>query len=224
MEENLRSEEAEPRLLSLDEVREAMAALAAACPEPKTELCSTNAYTLLVAVMLSAQMTDAGVNKATGPLFAVADTPAKMLELGEEGLKGYISSVNLYPTKARRIIEASRLLVEKFAGEVPSAREELESLPGVGRKTANVVLNCAFGQPVVPVDTHVLRVSNRMGLSRSKTPAGVEADLMRKIPPEYLKDAHHLILLHGRHVCRARAPRCGECCVAFVCPNSELRA
>ena len=220
MEENAQAERSGPRLLSLEEAREAMAALAAACPEPKTELCSTNAYTLLVAVMLSAQMTDAGVNKATAPLFAVADSPAKMLELGEEGLKGYISSVNLYPTKARRIIEASRLLVERFGGEVPSAREELESLPGVGRKTANVVLNCAFGQPVIPVDTHVLRVSNRLGLSASKTPAGVESDLMSKIPPEYLKDAHHLILLHGRHVCRARAPRCGECRVAFVCKSA----
>ena len=217
MEENLNAKESEPRLLTDAQVREAMAALAAACPEPKTELNSTNAYTLLVAVMLSAQMTDAGVNKATAALFAVADTPAKMLELGEEGLKAYISSINLYPTKARRIIEASRLLVERFAGEVPSTREELESLPGVGRKTANVVLNCAFGQPVIPVDTHVLRVSNRLGLSCAKTPAGVEADLMSKIPPEYLKDAHHLILLHGRHVCRARSPRCGECCVAGVC-------
>ena len=217
MEEKQPEQRDEPRLLSDAQVREAMAALAAACPEPKTELYSTNPYTLLVAVMLSAQMTDAGVNKATGPLFAVADSPAKMLELGEEGLKSYISSINLYPTKARRIIEASRLLIERFAGEVPATREELESLPGVGRKTANVVLNCAFGQPVIPVDTHVLRVSNRLGLSGAKTPEGVEADLMSKIPTEYLKDAHHLILLHGRYVCRARAPRCGECCVAGVC-------
>ena len=208
------------RLLSEPQVQEAMAALAKACPAPKTELESTSAYTLLVAVMLSAQMTDAGVNKATAQLFAVADTPEKMLELGEEGLKGYISSVNLYPTKAKRIIESSRLLIEKFGGEVPSNREDLESLPGVGRKTANVILNCAFGQPVMPVDTHVFRVSRRMGLSGGKTTAEVEEDLMRKIPAEYLKDAHHLLLLHGRYMCRARAPRCGECCVAFVCKSA----
>lgn len=210
----------EPRLLSGEQVREAMAALAKACPNPKTELNSANAYTLLVAVMLSAQMTDKGVNRATERLFAVADSPQKMLELGEEGLKALISSVNLYPTKARRIIEASRILVERFGGEVPPSREDLESLPGVGRKTANVVLNCAFGQPVMPVDTHVLRVSRRMGLSKSKTPAGVEDDLMRKIPAECLKDAHHLILLHGRYVCKARDARCGECCVAFVCARN----
>lgn len=207
-------------MLSGEQVREAMAALAKACPNPKTELNSANAYTLLVAVMLSAQMTDKGVNRATERLFAVADSPQKMLELGEEGLKALISSVNLYPTKARRIIEASRILVERFGGEVPPSREDLESLPGVGRKTANVVLNCAFGQPVMPVDTHVLRVSRRMGLSKSKTPAGVEDDLMRKIPAECLKDAHHLILLHGRYVCKARDARCGECCVAFVCARN----
>ncbi len=207
-------------MLSQGQVREALVALAAACPEPKTELYSTNAYTLLVAVMLSAQMTDKGVNKATESLFAVADTPQKMLELGEERLKAHISSINLYPTKARRIIEASRILIESFAGEVPSRREDLERLPGVGRKTANVILNSAFGQAVMPVDTHVFRVSHRMGLSEGATPQAVEEELMQKIPDEFLKDAHHLILLHGRYVCKARSPQCDACCVAFVCAKN----
>ena len=220
MAEKAQAEKREAALLSARQIRKAMEALAKACPEPKTELHSANAYTLLVAVMLSAQMTDAGVNKATEKLFAVADSPEKMLALGEESLKTYISSVNLYPTKARRIIETSRLLIERFGGEVPSSREDLESLPGVGRKTANVILNSAFGQAVMPVDTHVLRVSNRMGLSKSKTPAGVEEDLMQKIPKEFLKDAHHLLLLHGRYVCKARNPQCDACCVSFVCARN----
>ncbi len=220
MAEKTQAEKKEAALLSARQIREVMGVLAKACPEPKTELHSANAYTLLVAVMLSAQMTDAGVNKATEKLFAVADTPEKMLALGEESLKTYISSVNLYPTKARRIIETSRLLIERFGGEVPSRREDLESLPGVGRKTANVILNSAFGQAVMPVDTHVLRVSNRMGLSESKTPVGVEEDLMQKIPKEFLKDAHHLLLLHGRYVCKARNPQCDACCVSFVCARN----
>ena len=190
------------------------------CPEPKTELESVNTYTLLVAVMLSAQMTDKGVNKATPELFAVADTPEKMTALGEEKLRNYIKSVNLYPTKAKRIIETSTILTERFKGQVPSTREELESLPGVGRKTANVILNCAFGKPVMPVDTHILRVSHRLGLSGGKTPKEVEEDLMKIIPEVYLKDAHHLLLLHGRYVCTARSPKCGSCILSPVCPKN----
>jgi len=196
--------------------------LAAANPAPATELESTNTFTLLVAVILSAQMTDRGVNRATGPLFAVADTPALMLALGEEGLRSYVKSVNLYPTKSRRIIELSRILVDEYGGEVPSRREDLERLPGVGRKTANVMLNVAFGQPVMPVDTHLLRLAPRAGLSASRTPRGVEDDLMRIIPPRFLMDAHHWLLLHGRYVCTARNPRCGDCCIGDLCPRNGL--
>jgi endonuclease III len=196
--------------------------LAAANPAPATELESTNTFTLLVAVILSAQMTDRGVNRATGPLFAVADTPALMLALGEEGLRSYVKSVNLYPTKSRRIIELSRILVDEYGGEVPSRREDLERLPGVGRKTANVMLNVAFGQPVMPVDTHLLRLAPRARLSASRTPRGVEDDLMRIIPPRFLMDAHHWLLLHGRYVCTARNPRCGDCCIGDLCPRNGL--
>lgn len=196
--------------------------LAAANPEPKTELVSVNRYTLLVAVILSAQMTDRGVNRATGSLFAVADTPAKMLALGEERLGEYVRSVNLWPTKARHIIRMSRMLVDSFGGEVPSTREELESLPGVGRKTANVILNVVFGEPVMPVDTHLLRLAPRAGLSAGTTPRGVEDDLMRKIPARFLRDAHHWLLLHGRYVCTARNPRCAECCISDFCPRNGI--
>lgn len=206
--------------LTARDIRTLMKRLAKACPEPKTELHSVNHYTLLVAVMLSAQMTDKGVNKATGALFSVADTPQKMLALGEEKLKEYIRSVNLYPTKAKRILETSKILLERFGGEVPADRDALESLPGVGRKTANVILNCAFGQAVMPVDTHILRVSRRLGLSRHTTPRGVEEDLMQKIPEEYLRDAHHLLLLHGRYVCKARNPQCTNCVAADICPKN----
>lgn len=201
-------------------IRKMMEILSANCPEPKTELQSVNTFTLLVAVMLSAQMTDKGVNKATPALFAAADTPEKMVALGEERIREYIKSVNLYPTKAKRIWETSKMLVERFEGEVPSTREDLESLPGVGRKTANVILNCAFGQPVMPVDTHLLRVSHRLGLSGGKTPLVVEEDLMKKIPREYLRDAHHLLLLHGRYVCTARSPKCDSCIIARLCPKN----
>lgn len=202
-------------------IRKIFEILSKNCPEPKTELKSVNTYTLLVAVMLSAQMTDKGVNKATPELFAIADSPEKMTALGEEKLKGYISSVNLYPTKAKRIIETSKILTERFGGEVPSTREDLESLPGVGRKTANVILNCAFGKPVMPVDTHILRVSYRLGLSENRTPRGVEEDLMKIIPEKYLKDAHHLLLLHGRYVCTARTQKCETCILCSVCPKNQ---
>lgn len=199
-----------------------MRRLAKANPAPKTELESVNTYTLLVAVVLSAQMTDRGVNKATRELFRVADTPKRMLELGEARLREYVKSVNLYPTKAHRIIELSRILVEKFEGEVPRTRAELESLPGVGRKTASVVLNVAFGEVAMPVDTHLLRLAPRLGLSDGRDPLAVERDLLARIPARYLMDAHHLLLLHGRYVCVARNPRCGECCLADLCPRNGL--
>jgi endonuclease-3 len=198
--------------------------LAAANPEPKTELESVNSYTLLVAVVLSAQMTDKGVNRATKALFAAVDTPEKMLALGEEGLREYVKSVNLYPTKARHIIALSRMLVERFGSAVPSGRDDLESLPGVGRKTANVILNVVFGEPVMPVDTHLLRLAPRVGLSASGTPRGVEDDLMKIIPARFLKDAHHWLLLHARYVCTARSPKCAECCLADLCPKNGVIA
>jgi endonuclease III len=210
------------RLLTPPEIDLFFARLAEANPEPKTELVSVNDYTLLVAVILSAQMTDKGVNRATGPLFEVADTPEKMLALGEESLRLYVKSVNLYPTKARHIIGMSRVLVERFSGKVPGTREELESLPGVGRKTANVVLNVVFGQATMPVDTHLLRVAPRTGLSAGTTPRLVEEDLMAKIPARYLGEAHHWLLLHGRYVCTARNPLCGECRVADICPKNGV--
>lgn len=210
------------RMLTPAEIDLFFARLAESNPEPKTELISTNDYTLLVAVILSAQMTDKGVNRATGPLFEVVDTPEKMLALGEEGLRAYVKSVNLYPTKSRHIIAMSRVLVEKFSGKVPGTREELESLPGVGRKTANVVLNVVFGQATMPVDTHLLRVAPRTGLSAGTTPRLVEEDLMSKIPARYLGEAHHWLLLHGRYVCTARNPLCGECRVADICPKNGV--
>ncbi|HOT61873.1 MAG TPA: endonuclease III [Treponemataceae bacterium] len=199
-----------------------MRRLAKANPAPKTELESVNTYTLLVAVVLSAQMTDRGVNKATRELFKVADSPERMLELGEGRLREYVKSVNLYPTKARRIIELSHILVERFGGEVPRTRAELESLPGVGRKTASVVLNVAFGEVAMPVDTHLLRLAPRLGLSAGRDPLAVEQDLLERIPARYLMDAHHLLLLHGRYVCVARSPKCGECCLADLCPRNGL--
>lgn len=196
--------------------------LAAVIQSPKTELESINTYTLLVAVVLSAQMTDKGVNRATRPLFAVADTPEKMIALGEERLKTYINSINYYPRKAQYIIELSRMIIENFGGNVPSTREELESMPGVGRKTANVMLNVAFGQPTMPVDTHLLRLAPRVGLSSGTTPRAVEDDLLKIVPEGYRQDAHHLLLLHGRYVCTARNPRCSDCCINDLCPKNGL--
>lgn len=189
---------------------------------PDTELRSVNTYTLLVAVVLSAQMTDKGVNRATEALFQVADSPEKMLALGEEGLRTYIQSVNLYPTKARHIIALSRRLVDEFSGDVPDTREALESLPGVGRKTASVILNVAFSRPTLPVDTHLLRLAFRLGFSEKKTPRGVEDDVLRLIPPRYAKDAHHLLLLHGRYVCTARKPHCASCVLVGLCPKNGV--
>jgi endonuclease-3 len=186
-------------------------------PEPKGELFSVNTFTLLVAVVLSAQATDAGVNKATPALFALADTPAKMAALGEERVRDLIKTIGLYRAKAKNIVALSRLLVERHGGEVPRTREALTALPGVGGKTANVVLNVAFHQPVIAVDTHIFRVSNRLPLATGKTPEEVEAGLERIVPQQYLLHAHHWLILHGRYVCKARKPECPRCIIADLC-------
>jgi len=193
------------------------AALKAANPLPVTELAFTTPFELLVAVILSAQATDAGVNKATRRLFPIAHTPQQIVDLGPEKLEGYIRSLGFFRMKGKNVMETSRILVEKFDGRVPDNREDLEALPGVGRKTANVVLNVAFGQPTIAVDTHVFRVSNRTGLAPGKTPEEVEEKLLKVVPKDYLHDAHHWLILHGRYVCVARTPRCWECAVARYC-------
>ncbi len=194
---------------------------AAETPEPKGELFYTNPYTLVVAVVLSAQATDKGVNKATPALFAVADTPGKMLRLGEARLKRHIRTIGLYNAKAKNIIKLSEALVACHGGEVPQSREELEALAGVGRKTANVVLNTAFGQPTMAVDTHLFRVCNRTGLAPGKTPLAVEKGLERCVPEEARRRAHHWLILHGRYVCKARKPDCGGCLIRDLCGWSE---
>jgi endonuclease III len=196
----------------------------AANPQPRGELEHVNPFTLLVAVVLSAQATDAGVNKATRELFAIADSPAKMLELGEARLREAIKTIGLYRTKAKNIIALSERLVEEFAGEVPHSREALESLPGVGRKTANVVMNVAFGAPTIAVDTHIFRVSNRIPLAIGKTPFEVESGLEKIVPEDYKHDAHHWLILHGRYICKARAPLCGRCLLFDLCLWPERRA
>jgi endonuclease-3 len=199
------------------EAREFYRRMAAARPEPATELGYRNPFTLLVAVVLSAQATDVGVNKVTPALFALADTPAKMLALGEERVRDLIRTIGLYRTKAKNLIALSRILVEQYGGEVPRRREALEALPGVGRKTANIVLNEAFGKPTIAVDTHVFRVANRTGLAPGKTPRAVEQALLAVTPPEYRRHAHHWLVLHGRYVCTAKNPRCPQCIVADLC-------
>ena len=186
-------------------------------PKPQTELVYSSPFELLVAVALSAQATDISVNKATAGLFAVANTPQQILDLGVEGLKPYIRTIGLYNTKAKNVIEACRVLCNEHAGQVPQQREALEALPGVGRKTANVVLNTAFGQPAMAVDTHIFRVSNRTGLAKGKTVLAVEKALLRFVPKEYLVDAHHWLILHGRYVCLARTPKCPECQISDLC-------
>jgi endonuclease-3 len=191
--------------------------LAADNPAPKTELEYINPYTLLVAVVLSAQATDVGVNKATGPLFKVVQTPQQMLELGEERLRQYIRTIGLFNTKAKNVIKLSEILVAEHGGEVPRKRKDLEALPGVGRKTANVVLNVAFGQTTIAVDTHIFRVSNRTGLARGKTPEEVERKLVRYVPARWKPHAHHWLILHGRYICKARKPDCPACVVRDLC-------
>jgi len=195
--------------------------LAAANPEPKGELEYSNPYTLLVAVVLSAQATDVGVNKATRELFAIADTPEKMLALGEEVVRQHIRTIGLFNTKAKNVIALSRILVEEHGSEVPREREVLERLPGVGRKTANVVLNIAFGQPTIAVDTHIFRVANRTGLAPGKTVLEVEKKLEKVVPPDRRLHAHHWLILHGRYVCKARKPDCPRCIVEDLCAYED---
>jgi endonuclease-3 len=198
-------------------------ALAAAMPSPKSELEHSTPYELLVAVILSAQATDKSVNVATRKLFPVANTPQKMVKLGEEGLTGYIKTIGLYRGKAKNVIAMSRILVEEHGGKVPRGREALERLPGVGRKTANVVLNVAFGEPTIAVDTHVFRVSNRTGLAPGKDPLEVEQKLLKVVPKPYLQNAHHWLILHGRYTCVAKKPLCGRCPVYAQCAFAEKR-
>ena len=186
-------------------------------PEPTSELRWNNPYTLLVAVVLSAQATDVGVNKATGPLFKAADNPEKMVALGEARLKDFIKTIGLFNTKARNVLRLSQILIDEHRGQVPRDREKLEALPGVGRKTANVVLNVAFGEPTIAVDTHIFRVSNRTGLAPGKTPLEVEKGLVKRTPDHWKSHAHHWLILHGRYVCKARKPLCGECAVNDLC-------
>jgi endonuclease III len=199
------------------EVEDFYARLAERTPNPETELESVNTYTLLVAVVLSAQATDAGVNLATRDLFRTVRTPGAMVALGEEGLKAHIRTIGLFNTKAKNVIALSQALIERHGGEVPADRDALEALPGVGRKTANVVMNTAFGAETFAVDTHVFRVANRTGLAPGKTPLAVETGLDRATPPPYRRDAHHLLILHGRYVCKARRPECWRCVVADLC-------
>jgi endonuclease-3 len=199
------------------EIEEAFRRLHAAQPEPKGELRHINAFTLLVAVVLSAQATDAGVNKATPALFALADTPAKMVALGEEKVRDLIKTIGLYRTKAHNVIALSQQLIEQHGGEVPKSREALEALPGVGRKTANVVLNMAFGEPTIAVDTHIFRIGNRTGLAPGKTPLAVEDKLLEIVPDAYRRHAHHWLILHGRYVCVARRPLCEKCIISDIC-------
>ena len=193
-------------------------------PEPKGELEHLNSFTLLVAVVLSAQATDAGVNRATRTLFKLADTPARMLALGEDAVREHIKTIGLYRNKAKNVIALSEQLLREHGGEVPRDREALEKLPGVGRKTANVVLNIAFGEPTIAVDTHLFRVSNRLGLAPGKTPLEVELGLLEVVPREYLQHAHHWLILHGRYVCQARKPRCGVCPIADLCTSKDKKA
>ena len=190
-------------------------------PDPVTELEYQSTFELLVAVILSAQATDASVNLATRRLYKAANTPRGVLDLGEEGLKSYIRTIGLFNSKAKNIIATCAALLEKHGGEVPSTREELESLPGVGRKTANVILNTAFGQPTMAVDTHIFRVANRTGLALGKTPLEIERKLLKSIPDQYMLNAHHWLILHGRYTCRARNPNCAECIVRDLCRTGK---
>lgn len=210
-----------------NDIEHFFATLREANPEPRTELEYSSNFELLTAVLLSAQATDVGVNKATRKLFPVANTPQAILDLGLEGLESYIKTIGLYRSKAKHLMETCRILVEQFNGEVPSTREALETLPGVGRKTANVVLNVGFGQPTMAVDTHIFRVSNRTGLAPGKTPLEVEKQLLKRVPAEYAVNSHHWLILLGRYVCQARKPKCWECLVSPYCdfkPKTEAPA
>ena len=207
--------------LTRAEIAEMFDRFARADPEPKGELIAVNTYTLLVAVVLSAQATDEGVNRATAGLFKLADTPERMMKLGETRLIEHIRSIGLYRTKAKNVIALSKALIDEHSGEVPHDRDALEALPGVGRKTANVVLNTAFGEPTIAVDTHLFRVCNRTGLAPGKTPAEVERVLDQVVPPERKRHAHHWLILHGRYVCKARRPECPRCLINDICKFKE---
>jgi endonuclease III len=209
--------EAAPARMRPADAEALFARLAAANPAPRTELNYADPFTLLVAVVLSAHATDVSVNRATATLFPAAPTPEAMLALGEEGIAEHIKKVGLYRAKAKNVATLSRILVERYGGQVPRTREELEALPGVGHKTAGVVLHEAFGEGTIPVDTHVFRVANRTGLAPGKTPAAVEAELERVVPPKYRHGAHHWLLLHGRYVCKARRPECAACVIRDLC-------
>ena len=208
---------AKARRLKPQEIEEVFRRFHELEPEPKGELESVNAFTFLVAVVLSAQATDVGVNRATVPLFKIADTPEKMLALGEEGLRDYIKSIGIYRAKAKNVIALSKILVGKHASKIPHDRAGLEALPGVGRKTANVVLNNVFGEPTIAVDTHLFRLGNRIGLAPGKSPLEVEKGLLKAIPQKYLRHAHHWLILHGRYICKARKPECWRCPIADLC-------
>ena len=204
-------------MMKPEQIDEFFRRLAAERPEPKTELNYVNPYTLLVAVVLSAQATDVGVNKATKDLFARVTTPQQMIDLGVDGLKRYIKTIGLFNAKAKNVIALSHILVEKFSGTVPNTRDELESLPGVGQKTASVILNVAFGETTIAVDTHVFRVANRTGMAKGKTPQEIERKLLKAVPEKWKPHAHHWLILHGRYTCKARAPLCGTCIVRDLC-------
>ena len=205
------------RAMKAEQINTFFATLRAANPQPVTELEYTSVFELLAAVLLSAQATDVGVNKATRRLFPVANTPQKILDLGLEGLEGHIRTIGLYHSKAKHLLQTCRILVAQHGGQVPRTREALEALPGVGRKTANVVLNVAFGEPTMAVDTHIFRVSNRTGLAPGKTPLAVELNLLKRVPAPFQVDAHHWLILLGRYVCQARKPLCWQCAVAGSC-------
>jgi endonuclease-3 len=212
-----------PKVPKSQEVAEIFRRFEAAQSTPETELHYTSPFTLLVAVVLSAQATDVGVNKATGPLFALADTPQKMLALGEDRVREMIRTIGLFKTKAKNVILLCQRLADVYGGEVPQDRDALETLPGVGRKTANVVMNTAFGASTIAVDTHIFRVSNRIPLAPGKTPLAVELGLEKIIPPQYLRHAHHWLILHGRYVCKARKPECERCIISDLCHSPEKR-
>ncbi|MBQ4378691.1 MAG: endonuclease III [Treponema sp.] len=209
-------------LLSPEQITEVFSRFRAVNPEPKSELEYKTPFTLLVAVVLSAQATDKSVNIATRELYKVADTPEKILALGEEGLIPYIKSIGLYKSKARHIIALCQKLLSEFNGEVPRDREKLMSLPGVGRKTANVVLNVVWGEHTMPVDTHILRIAPKIGLAEGNTPEKVEKSLLERVPDEFMEHAHHWLILHGRYVCTARNPKCENCLINDICQNNDL--
>ena len=206
-----------PRKMRLSDIDEVFGLLSQSNPDPQTELTFSNPYTLLVAVVLSAQATDVGVNKATKDLFAAADTPEAMVGLGLDVVRDYIKTIGLFNTKAKNVMKLSQILIDQHGGQVPKDRDALEALPGVGRKTANVVLNEAFGEPTIAVDTHIFRVGNRTGLAPGKTPDAVEKELLRRVPEAYKKGAHHWLILHGRYVCKARKPECADCQIRPFC-------